>query len=198
MNNTFEFLSNHPLFKEENKKKLQLLSQQCHLKTIKRGQSLNYQGKEEEFCYIITNGKLIAYREKKNKEKKFLGELKTNDIIGETPLFAKMPWHINLFAPRETDVITISKNDLITFLQACPNAMINFINSMSDKFYRFTKNILHKPQIKTIAITSMKNNSQYEEFIRNFVLAIKKEKKTLFLSSHTQIRKIQNAIKEKR
>ena len=107
------------------------------LKTLRKGMFIFREGKEEQCMYILHNGKVGMYNNYRSKEEVMLSELEAVSFFGEMGIISDEPR--NATAVVESSAATveaISREDLQTMINKCPNKVYMILRDMS---YRLRK-----------------------------------------------------------
>ena len=107
------------------------------LKTLRKGMFIFREGKEEQCMYILHSGKVAMYNNYRSKEEVMLSELEAVSFFGEMGIISDEPRNATAVVESNgATVEAISREDLQTMINKCPNKVYMILRDMS---YRLRK-----------------------------------------------------------
>ena len=107
------------------------------LKTLRKGMFIFREGKEEQCMYILHSGKVGMYNNYRSKEEVMLSELEAVSFFGEMGIISDEPRNATAVVESNgATVEAISREDLQTMINKCPNKVYMILRDMS---YRLRK-----------------------------------------------------------
>ena len=108
-NETIQFLSRVPLFKNLEKRQLESLAKVAHADHFKEGQEIVTQGEMGIGLFVIVSGKATVVHNNPDGTTTVVNELKATDFFGELALLSEGPRTASVVATEETECLVISR-----------------------------------------------------------------------------------------
>lgn len=156
-------LKDLPLFESVNDKTLDLIRGKALIKKLKKSQMLFSERESMNNIYIVLSGKVTMYRLSEKGQKRVIYILNKGEIINEV-IFDNFTTSINCEAFEESEVISMSKTDLLNAMQQDFKLTEIVLYSMSKKIrrlYRQIKNTVPTKMDKRVAAKLWKLSKDY-------------------------------------
>jgi CRP/FNR family cyclic AMP-dependent transcriptional regulator len=169
---TVNQLRNLPLFKETTDETINLIKEKCYIKNLKKRESLFSERQKVDSIYIVLEGKVTMYRLSEKGQKRVIYILNKGEIINEV-IFDNNTASINCEGFEDSEVISVSKVDLLNIMQQDFKLTEVIMYSMSKKIrrlYRQIKNTVPTKMDKRVAAKLWKLSKDYGVEIEEGIL----------------------------
>ncbi len=130
----YDFFKSYSLFKGLNKEELESLDFKYHIKKYDKGEFIAFKGDLIDSFMLVKEGEIIAEMQKINGKVVRVEKLnKTREIAPAFVFGNNTNFPVDIHASTYTEVIYISKNDLLLLLQSNKKILENILNSFSNK-----------------------------------------------------------------
>ncbi|MBU3093691.1 Crp/Fnr family transcriptional regulator [Clostridium sp. CM028] len=156
-------LKDLPLFKCVEDKTLDLIRESVVVKKLKKSQMLFAEREITNNIYIVLEGKVTMYRVSEKGQKRVIYILNKGEIINEVN-FDNFTTSINCEGFEDSEIISISKVDLLNIMKQDFKLTEIILNSMSKKIrrvYRQIKNTVPTKMDKRVAAKLWKLSKDY-------------------------------------
>ncbi|MBW9146336.1 Crp/Fnr family transcriptional regulator [Clostridium sp. CM027] len=156
-------LKDLPLFKCVEDKTLDLIRESVVIKKLKKSQMLFAEREITNNIYIVLEGKVTMYRVSEKGQKRVIYILNKGEIINEVN-FDNFTTSINCEGFEDSEIISISKVDLLNIMKQDFKLTEIILNSMSKKIrrvYRQIKNTVPTKMDKRVAAKLWKLSKDY-------------------------------------
>ena len=160
---TLSQLKDLPLFENIEDKTLDLIRGKVHTKELKKSQLLFAERQSIDIIYIVLEGKVTLYRLSEKGQKRVIYILNKGEIINEV-IFDNITASINCEGFEDSEIIGISKIDLLNIMQQDFKLTEVILYSMSKKIrrlYRQIKNTVPTKIDKRVAAKLWKLSKDY-------------------------------------
>ena len=160
---TVNQLKNIPLFEEIDDKTVNLIKEKAYVKNLKRGEILFSERQKVDNIYVVLKGKVTMYRLSEKGQKRVIYILNNGEIINEV-IFDDFTASINCEGFEDSEIISISKIDLLNIMQQDFKLTEVILYSMSKKIrrlYRQIKNTVPTKMDKRVAAKLWKLSKDY-------------------------------------
>lgn len=160
---TVNQLKNIPLFEEIDDKTVNLIKEKAYVKNLKRGEILFSERQKVDNIYVVLKGKVTMYRLSEKGQKRVIYILNNGEIINEV-IFDDFTASINCEGFEDSEIISISKIDLLNIMQQDFKFTEVILYSMSKKIrrlYRQIKNTVPTKMDKRVAAKLWKLSKDY-------------------------------------
>ncbi len=156
-------LKNLPLFQEIDDKTINLIKEKAYVKNLKKGEILFSERQKVDNIYVVLKGKVTMYRLSEKGQKRVIYILNNGEIINEV-IFDDFTASINCEGFEDSEIISISKIDLLNIMQQDFKLTEVILYSMSKKIrrlYRQIKNTVPTKMDKRVAAKLWKLSKDY-------------------------------------
>ncbi len=160
---TLRQLKDLPLFKCVEDRTLDLIRESVIIKKLKKSQMLFAEREITDNIYIVLEGKVTMYRVSEKGQKRVIYILNKGEIINEVN-FDNFTTSINCEGFEDSEIISISKVDLLNIMKQDFKLTEIILNSMSKKIrrvYRQIKNTVPTKMDKRVAAKLWKLSKDY-------------------------------------
>ena len=160
---TVNQLKNLSAFKEIDNKTVNLLKEKVYVKNLRKGEMLFSEREKVDHIYILLEGKVTMFRLSEKGQKRVIYILNKGEIINEV-IFDNTTASINCEGFENSEIISISKTDLLNIMQRDFKLTEVILCSMSKKIrrlYRQIKNTVPTKMDKRVAAKLWKLSKDY-------------------------------------
>lgn len=160
---TVNQLKNLSAFKEIDNKTVNLIKEKAYVKNLKKGEILFSERDKVDHIYILSEGKVTMFRLSEKGQKRVIYILNKGEIINEV-IFDNTTASINCEGFENSEIISISKTDLLNIMQRDFKLTEVILCSMSKKIrrlYRQIKNTVPTKMDKRVAAKLWKLSKDY-------------------------------------
>lgn len=129
-------LKRTPLFNELDLDLLLAIGDKLGIVVFEAGEPIFNIEEDGNRIYFINKGEI----EIRNKRKQVIATLESGDFFGEEALFNDKPRAYEAFSKTESQLLTISRTNLLTIISECPSVALGFLQVYTTQFpNRFLK-----------------------------------------------------------
>lgn len=106
----------------------------CDIRRCEKGEVLSEVNSAVHFCYYIKKGRIVSYDLLPNGQEIYYQFIEANTLFLETELLLNQPSTTSYRAETDAEVIRISQSDILQYLQGNPQAALQMVASLSQKY----------------------------------------------------------------
>lgn len=134
-------LMQSPLFVPLPREELQLLASRMQSRRYRKGEAIIHTDDRGNNLYVIQSGEVKVVRSVPAGGEAVVSVLGPNDFFGEMALLDGRPRSASVYALETTEVLTLPREDFLTFLQTHPSVAIHIIIVLADRIRSLNEQI---------------------------------------------------------